>query len=129
MPLLRRASAAETTMRSKPARLASATRRSLWLLERSSPVRLISPIAATRGGSGVLRSADAMARATARSAAAGFGDAPLALAAGTKFARQADLPDCRDPRWKWCIALRRRYGESDGEVGRGFVDTDSACNC
>ena len=37
---------------SKPARPASATRRSLWLQERSSPVRLISPNTATRGGSG-----------------------------------------------------------------------------
>jgi len=59
----------------------------------------------------------------------GFGDTSLTLAAGTKFARQADLPDCCDPRWKRCVALCRGDGEGNGEVGRRFVDADSACNC
>jgi len=59
----------------------------------------------------------------------GFGDTSLTLAAGTKFARQADLPDCCDPRWKRYVALCRGDGEGNGEVGRRFVDANSSCNC
>ena len=66
---------------------------------------------------------------TVKAGATGFGNTSLTLTARTKFARQADLPDRCDPRRKRCVALCRGDSEGNGEVGRRFVDADSACNC
>ena len=58
----------------------------------------------------------------------GFDDAALRLAAGTQLARQADLPERGDAVRQRYVTLGRGDGEGNGEVGRGFVDADSACN-
>ncbi len=119
IPPARIASAAGTTRRSKPARPASATRRSLWLQERSSPVRLISPIAATLGGSGTLRSAEAMARATARSAAGSSMRIPPAIVTKMSLVDNGSRP------WRPSTAtsMARRLRSSPTATRRGMASS------
>ena len=93
-------------MRSKPARRASATRRSLWLQDRSPPVRLISPNTAAPAGSGVSRCAEAIASATARSAAGSSMRIPPAIV--TKMSEDDNLSPACLPRTATSIARRLR---------------------